>query len=147
MRSPSAARRRDEVGQITAMMVILTCCLLLAVIAVADVSASYLRRESMRSLADGAALAATQAAAATSVYSGAGDFIPIDESAARRAVDRYLQETHAYKDFPGLRAEVVVDAYTVRVWLAAPYTLPVAVPGADAAVTVHGSSAAQLPVY
>src|SRR5262245_31392692 len=92
--------RRTDAGQLSAMLVLLSLCLLMVIVAVTDISASYLRRQAAGSLADGAALAATDAAAATGIYVGPIDtaqgFVPIDESAAQAAVDRYLREVDAY---------------------------------------------------
>jgi hypothetical protein len=113
------------------MLVLFAVCLLLAVIAVTDISASYLRRQATTSLADGAALAATEAAAASSVYGSPDDrYIAIDPVAAQAAVDTYLRDTTgAYAAYPGLRASVMIDGFTVRVALTMPYELPVRVPG------------------
>ncbi len=102
-------RRDDQHGVITAMLVIFSICLLLTVIAVTDLSAAYLRRQGAMSLADGAALAATDAAAAGSVYRGGEDgFVRIDQTAAAAAVHRYLTTTGAYGDYPGLQSRVQV---------------------------------------
>ena len=142
------ARLRDDSGQITAMLVLFTVCLLLAIIAVTDVSAAYLRRQAATSLADGAALAATDAAAAAGVYGDADpDYVAIDEQAAAAAVQQYLRDTGAYTRFPSLRAEVGVSGYTVHVELSMPFELPVAVPGVDATIVVHGTGSSVMPIY
>jgi len=146
---PGGLRRRARAdhGQVTAMLVLFAVCVLLAVIAVTDISASYLRRQATTSLADGAALAATEAAAASSVYSSPDDrYVAIDPAAAQAAVDTYLRDTGAYAAYPGLRASVVVDGFTVRVALTMPYELPVRVPGVRAATTVHATGSAVLPI-
>ena len=143
------ARRRTEAGQITAMLVIFAICLLMAVIAVTDISASYLRRQAATSLADGAALAATEAAAASSIYTDADDegYVPLEPAAGAAAVDRYLAEVGAYTTYPGLRAAVTVEGHTVRVALSMPYELPVSMPGVANTITVHGTGSAALPIY
>ncbi len=142
------SRCRGEAGQITAMLVIFSICLLIAVAAVTDISASYLRRQDATSLADGAALAATDAAAAGGVYAGEDvEFVTLDESAAASAVDAYLREVGAYDDYPGLRVDVVVVGHTVEVTMTMPYDLPVTMPGVDATTTIHSRAAAQLPIY
>jgi Putative Flp pilus-assembly TadE/G-like len=64
---------RCESGQITAMLVLLGICLLLAIIAVIDISGSYLRRQAVASLADGAALSASDSAVAAGIYRGTCD--------------------------------------------------------------------------
>lgn len=139
---------RSERGQITAMLVIFALTLLLAISAVINISASYLRRQSATSLADGAALAALDAAAAAGVYGSPSDeFVPIDQAAAAAAVETYLQSTGAYADYPGLGADVVVQEHTVVVSLSMPYELPVSIPGVQGATTIHASGAAVLPIY
>jgi hypothetical protein len=144
--SCGVVRGRTEAGQITAMLVIFSICLLMAIVAVTDVSASYLRRQSATSLADGAALAATQAAAAGGIYTDADDFVAIDEPAAEAAVDRYLREVGAYDAYPGLDASVDVERHVVSVALAMPYRLPVPVPGVERITTIHARASAELPI-
>ncbi|MGI8994292.1 MAG: pilus assembly protein TadG-related protein [Nocardioidaceae bacterium] len=152
MSKPAAAPKlspggRGEKGQVTAMLVLFAICVLLAVIAVTDISASYLRRQATTSLADGAALAATEAAAAGSIYaSPAVGYVAIDEAAAAAAVDTYLHGTGAYTDYPGLRAAVEVEGFTVRVALTMPYELPVMVPGVRDTTTIHATGSAVLPI-
>ncbi len=141
-------RRRDDAGQITAMLLIFCICLLLTVIAVTDLSAGYLRRQSAGSLADGAALAATSAAAAGSIYGGRHDgYVPINPVAARAAVHTYFIQTGAFVHYPGLRYEVTVTGHVVTVRLSMPFQLPVPVPGVRRSTIVHGTSSAELPIY
>lgn len=139
---------RCEGGQITAMLVIFMLCLLLTIIAVTDLSAAYLRRQSAMSLADGASLAATEAAAAGSIYSRPDrGFVAIDQEGASRAVRAYLSRTGAYGDYPGLSCRVDVVGHRVLVFLAMPYRLPIPVPGVQETTLVHATSAAELPIY
>lgn len=148
IRPLSGPRRRSESGQITAMLVIFCLCLLLTIIAVTDLSAAYLRRQSAISLADGASLAATEAAAAGAIYREADvDFVPIDRAGAAAAVQEYLLQTGAYGDYPGLRADVSVVGHRVVVALTMPYRLPIPVPGVDDTTLVHASGSAELPIY
>jgi Putative Flp pilus-assembly TadE/G-like len=151
MSSPVLRRRpvgRPQTGVITGMLVIFAICLLLTVIAVTDLSAAYLRRQGAMSLADGAALAATGAAAAGSIYQGGdGQFVPINEAAAAAAVRRYLTTTGAYGDYPGLQSRVQVVGHRVLVFLTMPYRLPIPVPGVKQTTMVHATSAAELPIY
>jgi hypothetical protein len=137
---------RSEDGQITAMLVIFSICLLIAIVAATDISASYLRRQSATSLADGAALAATEAAAAGGIYADSDDFVAIDETAARAAVDSYLSEVGAYGDYPGLTVAVDVVGHQVEVALMMPYRLPVRMPGVDTTTTIHATASAELPI-
>lgn len=140
--------RRSEAGQITAMLVIFAICLLLTIIAVTDVSAAYLRRQSATSLADGAALAATTAATAGVVYGSADDgYVDIDPVAASAAVEEYLRATGAYHAYPGLQCAVGVRAHVVTVQLTMPFRLPVPVPGVAPSTLVHGTGSAALPIY
>lgn len=144
----SRSPRDGEHGVITAMLVIFAICLLLTVIAVTDLSAAYLRRQAALSLADGASLAATEAAAAGSVYQGGDDrFVPISRPGAAAAVRRYLTTTGAYGDYPGLRSRVQVVGHRVLVTLTMPYRLPIPVPGVRRITIVHAASAAELPIY
>jgi hypothetical protein len=149
-REPRSPRRSDrtERGQITAMLVLFTICLLLAIIAVTDVSASYLRRQAAMSLADGAALAATDGAAAAGVYGDADDqFVTIGQPAAEAAVDSYLRDTGAYSQYPGLQVGVQVDGHTLSVSLSMPYALPIPVPGVAGTTTIHADGSAVMPIY
>jgi hypothetical protein len=143
-----ARRSRTESGQITAMLVLFSICVLLAVIAVTDISGSYLRRQTASSLADGAALAASDAAVATGVYHRADSgYVDADPAAASAAVESYLRRTGAYADYPGLDVRVMVSGHTVTVRLAMPYRLPVTMPGVRGTAIIHGSAAAEVPIY
>jgi hypothetical protein len=142
---------RPEGGSVTPLLIVFALGLALTIAAVVDVSGAYLRRQSTASLADGAALSASDAAAAASVYAGdgAGDsYVPIDEDAARHAVVAYLADTGALDRYPGLRASVeVLGGHTVVVELAMPYDLPISVPGSRDSVVIRVESSAELPVY
>ena len=141
-------RVSSESGQITAMLVLFSICLLLAIIAVTDISGSYLRRQAASSLADGAALSASDAAASAGLYQGEGDgFVVVDSESAAAAVDAYLDGTGAYAEYPGLDVDVRVDGHTIEVSLSIPYQLPVEVPGVPSTTTVHGSAAVEIPIY
>jgi Putative Flp pilus-assembly TadE/G-like len=141
-------RVRTESGQITAMLVLLGICLLLAVVAVTDISGSYLRRQSAASLADGAALSASDSAVAAGVYSRAdAGYVDIDPDAASAAVRTYLQRVGAFGEYPGLDVEVRVDGHVVTVLLSMPYNLPITMPGVPRTTTVHGRAAAEVPIY
>jgi hypothetical protein len=146
--APKRHATRDERGQITAMLVTFSVCLLLAIVAVTDISASYLRRQAVMALADGAALAASNGAAAAGIYGNAhDDFVPISQPAAAAAVDSYLRETGAYAKYPGLRADVAAQGHTVTVYLSMPYRLPVPVPGVAATTTLHSVGTSEMPIY
>jgi hypothetical protein len=142
------SRARGDDGQITAMLVLLSICLLLAIIAVTDISGSYLRRQAVSSLADGAALSASDSAVASGIYRGSDvGFVDLDPAAASAAVQEYLRRCGAFRRYPGLDARVVVDGHVVTVYLTAPYRLPVAMPGVPATAAIHGSAAVEVPIY
>jgi Putative Flp pilus-assembly TadE/G-like len=146
----ATARPRPERGSVTPLLIVFAVSLALMIAAVTDVSAAYLRRQAAASLADGAALSASDAAAAASVYASGESrrFVPIDEDAARHAVLAYLDDTGAFRRYPGLQAAVqVVDGRTVVVDLAMPYDLPISIPGARDSVLIRVQAAAELPVY
>jgi Putative Flp pilus-assembly TadE/G-like len=149
--TPARRRRphsRAEDGQITAMLVLLSMCLLLAIVAVTDISGSYLRREAAGSLADGAALAASNSAVAAGFYrSSDAGYVDVDPAAASAAVQNYLGRTGAFTRYPGLDVRVVVEGHVVTVYLTMPYRLPVTMPGAPHTATIHASAAVEVPIY
>jgi len=141
-------RTRDETGQLTVLIVVFALCLLMAIAGVTDISASFLRRQSMASLADGAALSATDGAAAAAVYGDPdASVVTLDEPAARVAVDLYLREVDAYRDFPGLRAQVSVIDNVLQVRLQHQYELPFPLPGAKSSTTIEATGSATMPIY
>ena len=130
------------------MLVLFSLCLLLAITAVIDVSGSYLRRQAAASLADGAALSVSDAAAAPDVYHGADDaYVAIDARAATAAVHSYLVDTGAYDAYPGLAVDVAVADHTVLLELSMPYRLPVRMPGVPSTATIHANASAQMLIY
>jgi hypothetical protein len=140
---------RSDDGTVTPLLIAFALCLALMIAAVVDVSATFLRRQATASLADGAALSASDAAATASVYAGEGrEFVPIDEDAARHAVAAYLEDSGAVTRYPGLRAAVqVIGGRTIVVELTMPYDLPISVPGSRDAIVIRVESSAELPVY
>jgi|tagenome__1003787_1003787.scaffolds.fasta_scaffold20197393_2 hypothetical protein len=142
-------RPRREAGTVTPLLLAFAVCLGLLIAAVTDVSAAYLRRQAAASVADGAALSASDAAAAASVYAGESRrFVPIDEEAARHAVLAYLDDSGAAHRYPGLRTDVqVLDGRTIVVDLAMPYDLPISIPGSRDSVVIRVESSAEVPVY
>lgn len=139
-------RNRDERGLITSLLLTFACCLILAISAVTDIAGAYLKRQAALALADGAALAASDAAAAVSVYDD-DEFVTIDEPATRDAVNAYLRSIQAYAAHPGLHVDVSVRGYRVTVGLTMPYQLPVHVPGVRDAISIHVESTATMPIY
>jgi len=127
--------------------------LVLLVGVVTDVSAAYLRRQSLDTLADGAALrGADLAASGVEVYAGGlADHgrLRLTAEAARGAVERYLREVGAYGRYPGLRLRSVrVDAgrRTVEVELGVRVHLPFAIPGVSSRPFVTSMGSASVTV-
>jgi len=142
-----SVRRRTEAGQITVMLVGFLVVLGLLAVAVIDASAAYLRRESLNSLADGAALAAADGVQGQQVYtSGLGQRAQIDPATAERYVAEYLHTTGALARYPGLAWTVTANGDGVSVRVQAPLRLPVTPPGWDDAVTISGEAAVVVPV-
>lgn len=130
------------------MLVLFTLSLLLAIVAVTDLSSAYLHRQSAMSMADGAALAAASSAPAASLYAERNRaYLPIDRRVAAAAVDDYLRSTGAYRRHRGMTVQVAVVGSSVRVALAVPFRLPVPVPGVARWSLVHGAASAAMPVY
>jgi hypothetical protein len=143
-------RRRDDSG--TAMLLIIAFGVVLLMMAamVTDASAAYLQRQGLDTLADGAALTGADAGASgADVYrDGLGAEVHLDPGLARAAVLEYLRRVHADRRYPGLTAQVEVDAatQTVRVAVHAPIRLPLHLPGAPSQATVGAAGAASVGV-
>jgi hypothetical protein len=114
---------------------------------VVDASAAYLRRQGLDSLADAAALAATDGLQGDSVYTrGLDARVEIDPQAARRYVEDYLRATGALDRYRGLTWDVTATRTTVVVRVATPLDLPLHVPGVGERATVTGAAAAVVVV-
>jgi Flp pilus assembly protein TadG len=138
---------RDERGTITPLIIGFAMVVALLVAVVVDASAAYLRRQGLNSVADAAALAATDGLQGDRVYThGLDDLAEIDAAAARRYVDDYLRASGALSRFPRLSWSVTTSAKTVVVRVAAPLDLPLRVPGVGDEATVRGSAAAVVVV-
>ena len=143
-------RRRDERGSTIPMIIGFALVLILLVGVVVDASAAYLRRQSLDTLADGAALySADRAAAGYQLYSNAGTGRDLDLSSGpvRSAVQVYLRQIGAYERYPGLRVvsvRVAVNHKQVRVRLSARVNLPLAVPGSSSSAQVGSTGSANV---
>ena len=142
---PRADRRRDQRGQASVIIIGFALVVLLLIVVVIDASAAYLKRQSLDSLADGAALYGADAAAeGRDVYSGGlGERdLRLSADVARAAVRTYLADAGAYAAHPGLRATISVDSTSVRVVITAPVDLPLTLPGGpeDPRVRAIGSA-------
>ncbi len=141
------SRGRDEPGQVTLMLVGFFLVLAFLAAAVVDASAAYLRRESLNSLADGAALAAADGVQAEQVYTeGLGDVAKVDPQAAAGYVADYLVSTGALAHYPGLTWSVRAAGDGLTVHVDAPLRLPITPPGWDAVTSVTGEASVLVPV-
>jgi hypothetical protein len=145
-----ADRRRSQSGTASLLIVGLAVVLLMMAAVVTDASAAYLQRQGLDTLADGAALTAADAGASGEEAYGAGlgDDLHLDPATARAAVLDYLRRVGAYARYPGLTADVAVDATTQRVLVTvqAPIRLPLHVPGSFRHAIVGARSAATVGV-
>jgi hypothetical protein len=118
-----------------------------AVATVVDVSAAYLQRQSLDTVADGAALrAADVGATGQEVYAGGVPSGRLDLSVERirGSVREFLVGSGAYASFPGLSFDVDLDAATstVTVHVTAPLDLPLTVPGSPGVATIGAQGSA-----
>jgi uncharacterized membrane protein len=139
----------DERG--TATLLIIGFALVLAMTAgvVTDASAAYLQRQGLDTLADGAALTAADAAAsgAETYGDGLGAELRLDVATARAAALDYLHRVGAFARYPGLTADISVEATDrVIVVVHAPVSLPLRVPGSPARAVVGATSSASVGV-
>jgi Flp pilus assembly protein TadG len=139
--------RGDESGQGTVLIVGVAFVLAMAVATVVDVSAAYLQRQGLDTVADGAALrGADLGATGREVYTGGVPTGRLDITAAavRDAVRDYLAATGAYAKYPGLTFTVDVDraASSVTVQVRAPLDLPLTVPGSPGVATIGATGSA-----
>jgi len=140
-------RGRGERGSITPLVIGFALLVAVLVAVVVDASAAYLRRQGLDSVADAAALAATDGLQGDAVYTrGLGDRAEIDGVAARRYVEDYLRSAGVLEHYPGLDWVVTTSATTVVVRVAAPLELPLHVPGVGATTNVTGSAAAVIAI-
>ena len=132
---------RDDGGTTTVLIVGFALVLAMAVAAVVDVSAAYLQRQSLDTVADGAALrAADLGATGEEVYGGGVPQGRLDLSVdrIRRSVREFLTGSGAYTSYPGLSFTVDIDraTSTVTVHVTAPLDLPLTVPGSPGVASV-----------
>lgn len=140
---------RRERGSTIPLIVGFAGLLLVAGAVVVDATAAYLQRQSLDSVADGAALrGADLGAQGLEVYAGGLDAarLRLTEQAARDAVAGYLTDIDAYTHFPGLSFEVSVGSDRVVVRLRAPADLPLHVPGSPDRPVVGASGSAVVDV-
>jgi hypothetical protein len=144
-------RSRDQRGQTSVLIIGMATFLALLVVVVVDATAAYLQRQSLATLADGAALrGADLGATGVEVYSGGieGERLRLSHSQASRSVGAYLRETGAYGRFPGLSYVVSIDPgdRRVNVSLRAPLDLPLRFPGSPERTTVGATGSAVVAI-
>lgn len=143
-------KRRDEQGSTIPLIVGLASVLLMGIALVINASSAYLQRQSLDTLADGAALRGADLGAA-GVY-GEGGLTQArllqEKGAVEKVVTAYLRAVGADKTYPGLEvtARVNVADRSVTVTLQAPVTLPLHIPGSPAKPVVGASSTAAVTI-
>ncbi|WP_109508358.1 pilus assembly protein TadG-related protein [Nocardioides speluncae] len=140
---------RDERGQTTPMIVGFFFILAILVAVVVDASAAYLQRQSLATLAEGAALSGANGGVtgASSYADGIGEQrADLDATAARAAVAQHLREAGAYERYPDLAYTVAVTEDGVVVRITAGLDLPLAVPGTAGGATIGAKGSAALEI-
>jgi hypothetical protein len=143
-------RRRDDRGTGMLLIIGLAVVLLMLAAVVTDASAAYLQRQGLDTIADGAALSAADAGAsgADTYAEGLGTDLRLDADTARAEVLGYLRHIGAFDKYPGLTADISVDAFAqqVTVVVHAPIRLPLQVPGSPAHASIGARSSATVGV-
>ncbi len=142
--------RRDEQGSTIPLIVGLAAVLLMGIALVINASSAYLQRQSLDTLADGAALRGADLGAA-GVYAEGGlgaDRLLQEEGAVKKVVVAYLESIGADQTYPGLTvsARVNVADRSVTVLLEAPVKLPLHIPGSPLKPVVGASSTAAVTI-
>jgi len=106
-RRRAAAVGGDD-GQILLLLIGAVLILALMIAGVVDTSRLYLARRSLDAVTDAAALAGSQSADLAAVYSGrTGSDVPLDPTAARIAVRRYLEAVDAATAIHGFDVDAI----------------------------------------
>jgi Flp pilus assembly protein TadG len=137
----------DERGSVTPLIIGFAVVLALLVAVVVDASAAYLRRQGLDSVADAAALAATDGLQGEQVYThGLGERAVIDPAAARGYVAAYFATSGVAARYPGLSFSVSTTATSVVVRVTAPLRLPLHVAGVGDRARISGTAASVVVV-
>jgi uncharacterized membrane protein len=148
---------RDD-GQLTLLVIGYLLMAVLLILVGVDVSAAFLARRSLSSVADAAALSAAQQVDRAALYAGAapdcGTALPVDATAAERAVDASVDDDlpdlhHEFTDLGPPETTVAGGEVAVRLSgrAALPFEhvlallLPGHAPGVPITVTAHAESA------
>lgn len=139
--------RGGDGGSAAPLIIGFAVVLMLTIGMVVDASAAFLHRQSLVSLADGAALAAADAGAeGAEVYLGglSDEPLALTREKALVGVRAYLTQIGAAGDFPDLAFDVTVRDAVVSVRISAPVELPFPVPGAPQRPRVSATSSASV---
>lgn len=132
-----------ERGQTSLLIIGFAIVAAMMVAVVVDASAAYLRRQSLHSMADGAALAAADGIQGEQVYTGGlRDRADIDPEAAAVYVAAYLDDLGVEGRYSGLTYRVHATQDRVVVTLSTPLDLPLTLPGFQRRPTITGTAAA-----
>lgn len=129
---------KRESGQIS--LLIIGCCALIGLLAVVVVnsSATFLQKQRLADLADGAALAGADAVQAEQIYTkGISRDLPLNSLSARKAAVSYL----AGND---LTWDINISTRAVRIQLRKPLKLPLVPPGWKPQTIIFAESTALL---
>ena len=136
----------EERGSIAPLVVGFTVILATLVGVAVDASAAFLRRQQLDSIADAAALAATDGVQGEALYTaGVGDRLDIDPAVAARYAAQSIRESGARGRYPGLTFVVRTSDDRVVVTVRAPLHVPLPVPGVEGSV-VSGTAASVVAV-
>lgn len=142
MISLGRSRHRDDAGQVSLLIVGFVAILVLLIGVVVDASAAFLQRAGLNSLADAAALAATDGLQGDQVYlHGLGERAKIDPRRAAAYAGEYLAASGARETYPGIRSVVSVTNDTVNVHLSASLRLPIPIPGVGSRAQITADAA------
>lgn len=143
-------RRCDERGSSIPLLVGLAAVLLMGIALVINASSAYLQRQSLDTLADGAALRGADLGAAGAYAEGGLTQARLlqEEGAVEKVVADYLRSIGADKTYPGLQVTARVDVAdrSVTVVLEAPLDLPLHIPGSPTKPVVGASSTAAVTI-
>jgi uncharacterized membrane protein len=119
--------QRGDEGQLAILIIGYTVIAALLVTVVVDLSHAFLYRRALAAAADGAAVAAASSPDLDALYRhGTADGLPLDQTAARRAVEQYVADAELAGRFRGLEvASVDVRGDAVAVTFVARLRLPV----------------------
>jgi uncharacterized membrane protein len=127
MTAPAHGRKSSgDDGTVLLLGIGLVVMCLLAVTALVDVSAAFLQRQQLMSVADAAAIAGAQAVDLPAYYAkGASAATTLDPAAVDAAVERHLTRAGARATIPGLVvSRVWSDGRQVVVDMTCPINLP-----------------------